>query len=103
MEQSEELSISFKVNNDMLSLKLLSSETELYNKIMNDDTYSIQYIKLMIKNGLCVLHGSENQKIEEISRVIEDEIKVLQNSNVHNRKKIKKKIKGKSEDLCNEL
>ncbi|XP_025154754.1 uncharacterized protein LOC112588587 isoform X3 [Harpegnathos saltator] len=81
MEQSEELSISFKVNNDMLSLKLLSSETELYNKIMNDDTYSIQYIKLVIKNGLCVLHG--NQKIEEISRVIEDEEQLIFHANIH--------------------
>ncbi|XP_025155713.1 uncharacterized protein LOC112588799 [Harpegnathos saltator] len=83
MEQSEELSISFKVNSDMLSLKLLSSETEFYNKLMNDDTYSIQYIKLVIKNGLCVLHGSENQKIEEISRVIEDEEQLIFHANIH--------------------
>ncbi|XP_018405475.1 PREDICTED: uncharacterized protein LOC108781859 [Cyphomyrmex costatus] len=83
MEQLKELSVCFKVNNDMLSLKFQPTETELYNKLINDDTYSIQYVKLLIKNGMFVLSGSQNQKIQEIFRVLEDEEQLIFHMNIH--------------------
>ncbi|TGZ49118.1 Uncharacterized protein DBV15_12607, partial [Temnothorax longispinosus] len=81
MEQSKNLSMCFKVNNDVLKLELLSSEEELYNKLMNDDTYSVQYIKLLIKNGFFILNGKN--EIQEIFRVIGNEEQLIFHANIY--------------------
>ncbi|XP_018392904.1 PREDICTED: uncharacterized protein LOC108771972 [Cyphomyrmex costatus] len=70
-----EFEVNFKVNGKSLKLKLQQSEVELYNKLINNDDYSKQYIKLLVKNRLFILDGG--QEILEISRIIENKEQLI--------------------------
>ncbi|XP_036141612.1 uncharacterized protein LOC105839029 [Monomorium pharaonis] len=83
MESLTDLTISFKVNNDIINITLQPLEIDLFNKLKNDDAYSIQYVKLLIRNGLFVLSGND-QEIKEIYRMNGEEEELIYHVNVHN-------------------
>lgn len=77
------MEVKFKVNNKLIKLELQASEIKLYNKLINDDVYSKQYIELLVKNGL-LKFDKENQEIVEIFRIIENKENLIFHTNLVN-------------------
>ncbi|XP_018393358.1 PREDICTED: uncharacterized protein LOC108772335 [Cyphomyrmex costatus] len=86
MNSDNSLSIKFKINTNDLELTFQDGE-DLYEKLLNDDSYAIQYVKLIIQNGLYVItDGGKENLLKEIYRLetLIYNININKNQNLQN-------------------
>ncbi|KAF5307597.1 hypothetical protein FQR65_LT18377 [Abscondita terminalis] len=74
----------FKINTNVLKMTLEQGEEQLYEKLLSDDSYAVQYVKLLIKNGLfTITDGGEGNVLNEIYRLQGDREILIYNRDIN--------------------